>query len=385
MNIKSLLLGSAAALVAVSGARAADAVVIAEPEPMEYVRVCDVYGSGFYYIPGTETCLSIDGYFRFDLGFGENTGRDIDANGGQGPYNDGDTYKTRFRAALRWDARSETEYGTLQGYAHVNFDYDNGYITVPTSRGLTGVDNSGTNVNINHAWIDLAGFRVGKSDSYFSTITGYSSGVSNDGFLVSYGPFDTQFISYTFTGGNGFTATIALENGAGFGDTTTTGWGAIDDYVPHVVGGFSWTQGWGGLSAVAAYDANREQGAFKARLDVNVTDALSLFVMGGYSTNEAGNAYATWNGQWMIYGGGAWKFNEKATGNFEIAYSDWEDFHVVANVDYELVPDLHIIPEIVYSDNFGNGAYPTFSPGTPNGGVRPSAAVGGFLRIQRNF
>jgi Porin subfamily len=55
MNVKSLLLGSAAAIVAVSGARAADAVVVAEPEPMEYVRVCDVYGSGFYYMPGTET------------------------------------------------------------------------------------------------------------------------------------------------------------------------------------------------------------------------------------------------------------------------------------------------------------------------------------------
>ena len=52
MNIKSLLLGSAAALVAVSGARAADAVVVAEPEPVEYVRVCDVYGTSFYYIPG---------------------------------------------------------------------------------------------------------------------------------------------------------------------------------------------------------------------------------------------------------------------------------------------------------------------------------------------
>ncbi|MEP4753305.1 MAG: porin, partial [Nitratireductor sp.] len=54
MKIKSLLLGSAAALAAVSGARAADAVVIAEPEPVEYVRVCDAYGAGFFYIPGTE-------------------------------------------------------------------------------------------------------------------------------------------------------------------------------------------------------------------------------------------------------------------------------------------------------------------------------------------
>ena len=71
MKIKSLLLGSAAALVAVSGARAADAVVVAEPEPMEYVRVCDVYGSGFYYMPGTETCLKVSGYVRVDIRGGD--------------------------------------------------------------------------------------------------------------------------------------------------------------------------------------------------------------------------------------------------------------------------------------------------------------------------
>ena len=64
MNIKSLLLGSAAALVAVSGARAADAVVMVEPEPAEYVRICDTYGTGFFYIPGTETCLKVGGYVR---------------------------------------------------------------------------------------------------------------------------------------------------------------------------------------------------------------------------------------------------------------------------------------------------------------------------------
>ena len=67
MNIKSLLLGSAAALLAVSGARAADAVVVAEPEPMEYVRICDVYGTGFYYIPGTETCLKVGGLVRYEI------------------------------------------------------------------------------------------------------------------------------------------------------------------------------------------------------------------------------------------------------------------------------------------------------------------------------
>ena len=53
MHFKGLFLAFAVAVVAASGARAADAVVVAEPEPVEYVRVCDVYGTGFYYMPGT--------------------------------------------------------------------------------------------------------------------------------------------------------------------------------------------------------------------------------------------------------------------------------------------------------------------------------------------
>jgi hypothetical protein len=364
MNIKSLLLGSAAALVAVSGARAADAVVVAEPEPVEYVRVCDVYGAGFFYIPGTETCLKFDGYFRFDLGFGDATGLQLGGDASD------DTYSARMRAALRWDARSETELGTLRGYAHINFDYNaagafdgNGNV----------IDGSGTNTTINHAWIELGGFRIGKSDSYFSTITGYTSGVSNDGTLVGYGPFDTQFISYTFTGGNGFTATVAAENGAGFG--------LINDYVPHVVAGFGWTQGWGGISAVGAYDSVAEEGAFKARLDVNVSDQLSLFVMGGYSTNDSGfaavpnNRYAVWSGDWAVWAGGAFKLNEKATINAEVAYDEREDFHVVANVDYQLVKDFHIIPEVVYRANLNNAnIFPTGDD-----------EIGGFIRFQRNF
>ena len=65
MKLKSLLLGSAAVLVAGSAAKAADAIVV-QPEPVEYVRVCDAYGAGWWYIPGTETCLKIDGDVRVD-------------------------------------------------------------------------------------------------------------------------------------------------------------------------------------------------------------------------------------------------------------------------------------------------------------------------------
>src|SRR5690606_14517995 len=116
--IKSLLLGSAAALVAVSGARAADAIVVAEPEPAEYVRICDVYGAGYYYIPGTETCLKVGGYLRYDIGVGALGHQDVvdkkdfaeeilDGNF-TGPYKTRDTYYKMMRAQINFDARSET-------------------------------------------------------------------------------------------------------------------------------------------------------------------------------------------------------------------------------------------------------------------------------------
>ena len=103
MNIKSLLLGSAAALIAVSGARAADAVVVAEPEPMDYVRICDTYGTGYYYIPGTETCLKIGGKLEYDIhaasgfaGTNYGLGEDLDGDG------ESDTYGKRARARITW-------------------------------------------------------------------------------------------------------------------------------------------------------------------------------------------------------------------------------------------------------------------------------------------
>ena len=69
--IKSLVLGSAAGLVAVSGAQAADLPVKAKP--IEYVRICSLYGAGFWYIPGTDTCIKLGGYLRVDTSFNVST------------------------------------------------------------------------------------------------------------------------------------------------------------------------------------------------------------------------------------------------------------------------------------------------------------------------
>jgi hypothetical protein len=384
MNIKGLLLGSAAALVAVSGARAADAVVIAEPEPMEYVRVCDTYGVGYYYIPGTETCLKVSGYMRYDIGVGAvGIVNSLDKSDyvEDGVFNDNDTYYKRARFALRVDSRTETELGTLRTYAQVNFQYDVNSAGVGPG-GAFAYTYTEDEVAIEHAYIELGGFRIGKTDSLFSTFTGYSSGVSNDG-LVPYGPFGTHQIAYTFTGGNGFTAAVALEEGGDGEGNYDLGSYALDDYVPNVVGGVGWTGGWGGISVVGGYDAVYEEGAVKGRVDFNVNDAISLFVMGAWSSNDdsdwdidginSQNYYAPWGGEWAIWGGGAWKVTEQATINLEIGYDDFENFSTVANVDYELVPNFHVIPEIVYVDNF-NDDFPEVDDNW-----------GGFLRLQANF
>src|SRR5262245_51232113 len=62
--VKSLLLGSAAGLIAVGGAQAADLPVKAKA--VEYVKICSLYGAGFYYMPGTDTCIKFGGYLRAD-------------------------------------------------------------------------------------------------------------------------------------------------------------------------------------------------------------------------------------------------------------------------------------------------------------------------------
>jgi len=63
--VKSLLLGSAAGLVAAAGAQAAD-LPTRKAAPVDYVRICAVHGPGFFYIPGSDTCIRIGGRARFE-------------------------------------------------------------------------------------------------------------------------------------------------------------------------------------------------------------------------------------------------------------------------------------------------------------------------------
>jgi hypothetical protein len=349
MNIKSLLLGSAAALIAVSGARAADAVVVAEPEPAEYVKICDVYGAGYFYIPGTETCLRVGGYIRYDASAGDG-GRVMDGRQVNDVL-DGDTqntWKKNARFALKTWTGQETELGTLKTYTETRFNYPNGG---PSA------------VTLNFAWIQLGGLRVGKDESAYDSFIGYAGNVVQDT-IIPYGIKDTNLISYYFDAGNGLSAVVSLEQGSG----TDT----IDSYVPHVVGGVKYKGDWGAITAVGSYNSAWEEWAGKARLDVKATSDLTLFAMLGYGTDKHSltSFYKPWTGNFAVWGGGTYTINKKTSLNAQVSYTDAKDFAVAANVAYTIVPGYTITAEVDYFKNLD---------------VSNSKKIGGIIRFQRSF
>lgn len=376
MNFQSLLLGSTAALIALSGARAADAVLVAEPESVEYVRVCDAYGKGFFYIPGSETCLKIGGHVRYQAKVGDDAGSGEDLK----------TYKQFSRATLRFDARSDTELGTLRSFIEATVQYD---------------DDS--KAKLPHAYIELGGFRIGTTDDLFGSWTGSAADVISDD-VINYQSGKSNQVSYTFTGENGFSALIGLEQGEG----EYTGVGlyahqqsvedknakkakyAIDDYVPHVVAGAKYVQEWGSLSVVAGYDSKAEEFAVKARLNVKLTDGVSAFVMAAYQSdgdvhyervNGKGssvrkvNYFGQWYGDYAVWGGLSAKISSQATLNGQVAYEADGTVAGAANVKYELVSGFVITPEVNYTA-FGGGREAV---------KNTSDAFGGIIRFQRNF
>ncbi|MEO5323758.1 porin [Mesorhizobium sp. CC13] len=318
----------------------------ADAESLDHVRVCDVYGTGFYYIPGTETCLRVGGYLRLETGFGPLFGVDVDGDG------DRDTYYTLARFQLQTDARAETEFGTFRTYANINFQ---------EKRDAADAVQS---AEIEMAMIELGGFFAGVNDSLFITQTYYAGAVSNDA-IVGYGPFTTTMLGYTYTGSNGLTLAAALEGG----------WGedVIDSYMPRVVIGAAYAQDWGSVTAVAGYDSVAEEWAGKLRIDLTVNDSISIWAMAGAKTDDSdpySQFYGVWGGRWAVWGGGAAKLTDKATFNLQLGYDAQENFAAVANVAWKVVDGLTVSPEVGYYDNFD---------------LADADALGGFVRIQADF
>jgi hypothetical protein len=230
--VKSLILGSAAGLVAMSGAQAADLPVKAKA--VEYVRICSLYGAGFFYIPGTDTCIKLGGYLRVDTTFNGQIygGPAWSADLGQGNrYRH--SFDARARMALTVDTRTATEYGVVRTFGQADFQFDNnsaGYN--PSQVAAAYLGGGGTNgsflntpgggyVAVEMVFIQFAGFTFGKSASAYATPwNGYPG--NNNSFLLGGADYVTGVnnIQYTAQFGNGVSGTIGLDDPTVFNRTS---------------------------------------------------------------------------------------------------------------------------------------------------------------------
>src|SRR5882724_5385698 len=274
-TIKSLVLGSAAGLLAMGGAQAADLPVKAKA--VEYVKVCSLYGAGFFYIPGTDTCIKLGGYLRVDTSFNTAGVQEQPAwNGDAGQQNRyRDYFSTRSRLALTVDTRTATEYGVVRTFGQADFQFDtlggatfnpntvNGAAPIGSTNLLYSAGGGYTAVEM--GFIQFAGFTFGRSASAYSTPWHGFPGNNSSNLL---GGNDTvtgvNNIQYTAQFGNGVSGTIGLDDPTVYNRTAvynlSTGLNAIGVtgnaysgvHAPDIVGNIRVDQAWGLFQISAA-------------------------------------------------------------------------------------------------------------------------------------
>ena len=258
MNIKSLLLGSATAMVAVSSAQAADAVVV-EAEPIEYVRVCDAYGSGYFFIPGTETCIRFGGYVRTQYtkldSEGQTSGVDVDST------------QWSSRINLDVNTRNETDWGTLRSL--IRFRSNNAVD-----------DGDGSNFEIDQAFITIAGLRAGIGGSLFNA--NFSAGTALEGVPQIFedglhGFSNGHVLDYTYTI-DGLSLTLGLEDQRDGGSAPRGG----DAGDVSVLAKAQYSGDFGSVGIIGEFAAGDENDAYKAYATLDISDFVPGGILGGY-------------------------------------------------------------------------------------------------------
>jgi hypothetical protein len=265
--MKSVLLGSAAGLVVVSTAQAAEVPVKARP--VAYVRVCSIYGSGFYYMPGTDMCIKIGGYTRAELA------NPVNGSLSWGPFNGNSNTRAtnnltvRAKGFITADAREQTEYGLARAY-----------ISVGLLTNAVGLDSASNTFISYRAFLQWAGFTAGLSRSFYDFYTdtlNYRSGYlpaedTGDGGWWVWG--------YTAEFGSGVSATVSAEvrrmtqiiddNGIAAASSLSTS-ATGSDYggwqVPDLVANVRVDQAWGSAQIMAA--AHEDNALYYGPLAVN--------------------------------------------------------------------------------------------------------------------
>jgi Porin subfamily len=280
-SARNFVLGTVAGLMAVGGAQAADLPVKAKA--IEYVKICSQYGAGFFFIPGTDTCIKLGGYVRADVTFNGGGAHGQPAwNGDAGQRNRYfDNFVDRSRFVLTVDTRTATEYGVVRTFGSAKFQFTtlggstfnpnsiNGSLPVASANLLDTP--GGGYVAIYDLFVQFAGFTFGKSASAYASPWQGTPG-NNSSFLLGGQSGDnsgTNNIQYTADFGNGVTGSIGLDDptvwdrtnvfnlSLPLNATLTSGNAYAGVHAPEVVGNIRVDQAWGLFQiSAAAHEVN---------------------------------------------------------------------------------------------------------------------------------
>ena len=312
MAFKLLSLISTASLIVASVTFAADSIVIAEAEPTEFVRICELYGQGFFYLPGTDTCLKIGGYYRYEVA---GTGGNFDG------------YFNYARFAPTFSVKSETELGTLTGFVEAEMDW---------------YADGGTSSRLLYSYVELGGFLAGLTKTPYAR------------FLDSAGPtlFEGRYaynqggeFSYTYDNDKGFSAIVAVIDNEASGDWETNAEAGArykrDDFTLGAIAGHDGVaDSWGGRATVRFKVPN-------TRLNVGLHGFYSSpdGEIGDYTIMDPVYERTEWSG---LIGASA-ELTPKVALSGTAQYFDTDAWEFSADLELTPVRGLAVTPELVYN------------------------------------
>jgi hypothetical protein len=271
--MKSLLLGSAATLVVVAGAQAADLPTKKGAPAAEYVKVCKVGDIAGFIIPGSDTCLKISGYITGQLAMGNVS--DEYKSGAHTLYSDA-KYVSDFgfstRGQVNFDAVTNTAMGPLLGHIEVQMNSGQG----------NGFDVLGGPA-LNSGYVQWAGITAGKHGSFYDYLAGGDTW--KDFLSPDHSGTPVNLLAYTASFGGGFSATISLEQPENVVplDYSYLEGTVLGARAPDIIAALDVTQSWGGAHlAGVAHNVRVENSISSVTTDL---DTWGYGVIGGVTFN----------------------------------------------------------------------------------------------------
>jgi hypothetical protein len=248
--LNKMLLATSAVIVTVIGAQAAD-LPSKKAAPATYVKICDAYGAGFFYIPGTDTCVKLGGYVRAEYQYvpGKNSINAAATTAATVISQDKSTLsETGFevRGRIDVDARTPTSMGAARTFVRLRAANTSGIRNTKPGTSLAAaaqVDSnaSATAISIESAMVQWAGFTFGVAPENYAMMP---SQIYNANPWAGF-PNGMKQIAYTATLGGGVSATLAIEDRRDFGyDPESTVYQRVSTGA-NIVGNVRMDQAWG--------------------------------------------------------------------------------------------------------------------------------------------